>query len=97
MVLLKDQGKVKFEEIAAHLGISKAEVPKWIYKLGAAEAFTGYVDWKDRVLYSVEARLLGEGKGCPQCGGRLEPAGKGIFKCQYCGAKVFLKKPAPSG
>jgi hypothetical protein len=94
---LKDQGKVKIEEIAAHLGISKAEVPKWIYKLGAAEAFTGYVDWKDGVLYSVEAGLLGEGKGCPQCGGRLEPAGKGIFKCQYCGAEVFLKKPAPSG
>jgi hypothetical protein len=95
--LLKEQGKVKFEEIAAHLGISKAEVPKWIYKLGAAEAFTGYVDWKDGVLYSVEAGLLGEGKGCPQCGGRLEPAGKGIFKCQYCGAEVFFKKPAPSG
>jgi hypothetical protein len=95
--LLKDQGKVKFEEIAVHLGISKAEVPKWIYKLGAAEAFTGYVDWKDGVLYSVEAGLLGEGKGCPQCGGRLEPAGKGIFKCQHCGAEVFLKKPAPSG
>jgi len=95
--LLKDQGKVKFEEIAAHLGISKAEVPKWIYKLGAAEAFTGYVDWKDGVLYSVEAGLLGEGKGCPQCGGRLEPAGKGLFKCQHCGAEVFLKKPAPSG
>jgi hypothetical protein len=95
--LLKDQGKVKFEEIAAHLGISKAEVPKWIYKLGAAEAFTGYVDWKDGVLYSVEAGLLGEGKGCPQCGGRLEPAGKGTFKCQHCGAEVFLKKPAPSG
>jgi hypothetical protein len=93
--LLKDQGKVKFEDIAAHLGISKAEVPKWIYKLGAAEAFTGYVDWKDGVLYSVEAGLLGEGKGCPQCGGRLEPAGKGIFKCQHCGAEVFLKKPAP--
>ncbi len=95
--LLKEQGKVKFEEIAAHLGISKAEVPKWIYKLGAAEAFTGYVDWKDGVLYSVEAGLLGEGKGCPQCGGRLEPAGKGIFKCQHCSAEVFLKKPALSG
>jgi hypothetical protein len=94
--LLKEQGKMKFEEIAAHLGTSKAEVPKWIYKLGAAEAFTGYVDWKDGVLYSVEAGLLGEGKGCPQCGGRLEPAGKGIFKCQHCGTEVFLKKPAPS-
>jgi ribosomal protein S27AE len=44
------------------------------------------------VLYSVEAGLLGEGKDCPQCGGRLELAKKGIFQCQPCGAEVFLKK-----
>ena len=52
--------------------------------------------WKAAVLYSGEAGLLGEGKDCPPCGGRLEPAGKGIFKCQHCGAEVFLKKPVPS-
>jgi ribosomal protein S27AE len=90
--LLKDQGKMKMEEIATHLGIPRADVPAWIYRLGASEAFTGYVDWKDGVLYSVEAGLLGEGKDCPQCGGRLELAKKGIFQCQHCGAEVFLKK-----
>jgi transcription initiation factor IIE alpha subunit len=90
--LLKDQGKMKMEEIATHLGIPRADVPAWIYRLGASEAFTGYVDWKDGVLYSVEAGLLGEGKDCPQCGGRLELAKKGIFQCQHCGTEVFLKK-----
>jgi len=90
--LLKDRGKMKMEEIATHLGIPRADVPAWIYRLGASEAFTGYVDWKDGVLYSVEAGLLGEGKDCPQCGGRLELAKKGIFQCQHCGAEVFLKK-----
>jgi hypothetical protein len=91
--LLKDRGKMKMEEIAMHLGVSKSEVLKWLYRLGASEAFMGYVDWKDGVLYSADASILGEGKGCPQCGGQLEPAGKGLFRCQHCGSEVFLKKP----
>jgi hypothetical protein len=91
--LLKDRGKMKMEEIAMHLGLSKSEVPKWVYRLASSEAFIGYVDWKDGVLYSADASILGEGKGCPQCGGQLEPAGKGLFRCQHCGSEVFLKKP----
>jgi hypothetical protein len=91
--LLKDRGKMKMEEIAMHLGVSKSEVPKWVYRLASSEAFMGYVDWKDGVLYSADASVLGEGKGCPQCGGQLEPAGKGLFRCQHCGSEVFLKKP----
>jgi hypothetical protein len=91
--LLKDRGKMKMEEIAMHLGVSKSEVPKWVYRLASSEAFMGYVDWKDGVLYSADASILGEGKGCPQCGGQLEPAGRGLFRCQHCGSEVFLKKP----
>ena len=91
--LLKDRGKMKMEEIAMHLGVSKSEVPEWVYRLASSEAFMGYVDWKDGVLYSADASVLGEGKGCPQCGGQLEPAGKGLFRCQHCGSEVFLKKP----
>jgi hypothetical protein len=91
--LLKDRGKMKMEEIAMHLGVSKLEVPKWVYRLASSEAFMGYVDWKDGVLYSADASVLGEGKGCPQCGGQLEPAGKGLFRCQHSGSEVFLKKP----
>ena len=56
----------------------------------------GYMGWKAAVLYSGEAGLLGEGKDGPPRRGRLEPAGKGIFKCQCCGAEAFLQKPVPS-
>jgi len=56
----------------------------------------GYMGWKAAVLYSGEAGLLGGGKDCPPRGRRLEPAGKGIFKCQCCGAEAFLQKPVPS-
>ncbi len=27
---------------------------------------------------------------CPNCGGQLELGGKGIIKCPYCGAEIFL-------
>jgi DNA-directed RNA polymerase subunit RPC12/RpoP len=31
---------------------------------------------------------------CPNCGGELELAGKGLITCPYCGAEIFL---GPSG
>ena len=30
------------------------------------------------------------GQTCPNCGGELELAGKGLIKCPYCGAEIFL-------
>ena len=27
---------------------------------------------------------------CPNCGGKLELAGKGIVTCPYCGVQIFL-------
>ncbi|MDF2757766.1 MAG: hypothetical protein K0S99_398, partial [Thermomicrobiales bacterium] len=27
---------------------------------------------------------------CPNCGGELVLAGKGLIKCPYCGAEIFL-------
>jgi DNA-directed RNA polymerase subunit RPC12/RpoP len=27
---------------------------------------------------------------CPNCGGELTLAGKGVIKCPFCGSEVFL-------
>ena len=51
--------------------------------------FSGYVDWNKGMLFSVEA---------PNCKGRevselrrpARLAGKGLIKCPYCGAEIFL-------
>lgn len=46
------------------------------------------------ILYSVESqKLVGEHK-CPNCGGDLRFAGKGLIVCPYCGSEVFLTKRA---
>src|SRR3712207_9585791 len=43
-----------------------------------------------RSLHSVEAAQLQGRQTCPNCGGELELAGKGLIKCPYCGAEIFL-------
>ncbi len=42
------------------------------------------------MLYSVEASKLQGQTHCPNCGGELQLAGKGLVKCPYCGAEIFL-------
>jgi DNA-directed RNA polymerase subunit RPC12/RpoP len=51
--------------------------------------FSGYINWDDGVLYSKQASQLKTGT-CPNCGAKLELAGKGVVKCSACGSEVFL-------
>ena len=68
---------------------SADEVRADIYKLVGLGLFTGYVNWKDGVLYSVEASNLTVNR-CPNCGGEHAFAVKGVITCQYCGSDIFL-------
>jgi DNA-directed RNA polymerase subunit RPC12/RpoP len=63
-----------------------------IYDLIGKQLFTGYVNWQDGMLYSADASKIKEGGKCPNCGGKLELAGKGMIKCPYCGSEVFLNE-----
>jgi len=42
----------------------------------------------------VESQKLTDGKKCPNCGGELAFAGKGLIECPWCGSEVFLTKRA---
>jgi hypothetical protein len=87
--IVKTRGQVNISDLVFDLKSSSEQVRNDIYKLVGLGLFTGYVNWNDGVLYSVEASKL-TGNKCPNCGAEQVFAGKGVIKCQYCGSEIFL-------
>ncbi len=83
------QGQVRVSEVALELNATRDQVKEWIYDLVGKGLFTGYINWDEGILYSKQASELGTNK-CPNCGGQLELAGKGVVSCPYCGTEIFL-------
>ena len=87
--LVLTKGQVQLREASLELNATRDEVRELVKDLVGKQLFSGYVDWDAGTLFSVDAAKLKDGK-CPRCGGALELAGKGLVKCPYCGAEVFL-------
>ena len=83
------QGQVRVAEAALELNATRDQVKEWIYDLVGKGLFTGYINWDEGILYSKQTSELGTNK-CPNCGGELELAGKGVVGCPYCGTEIFL-------
>ncbi len=84
------QGKVTLSEVALELGEPRDRVEDMVRDLVGKQLFSGAINWNDGVLYSKQASEMKADQKCPNCGGQLELAGKGIIKCPYCGSQVFL-------
>ncbi len=86
------QGKVTFSEVAVELNTPVDGVQDLVRDLVGKNLFSGAINWKDGVLYSRQATEMKADRKCPNCGGQVELAGKGMIQCPYCGAEVFLAR-----
>ncbi len=88
--MVKTRGQVNIDDAVLELNTTRDKVQDYLHALVGRGLFSGYVDWDKGELYSVDARELSGRSTCPNCGGQLELAGKGLIRCPYCGAEIFL-------
>ena len=86
----RDLARVAQQRRLLELNTTRDQVQRDLTELVGRGLFSGYVDWNKGMLYSVEASKLQGRETCPNCGGQLQLAGKGLITCPYCGAQIFL-------
>jgi ribosomal protein S27AE len=84
------QGRVTLSEVALELNAPIDQVEEMVRDLVGKNLFSGAINWQDGVLHSKQASLMKADRKCPNCGGQVELAGKGVIKCPFCGSEVFL-------
>jgi len=84
------RGQIRLSDLVMELKSSKEQVQNWVYNLVGMGLFSGYIDWDEGLLYSIQASQLKDLTECKKCGGKVTLAGKGVSKCQYCGTEYFL-------
>jgi hypothetical protein len=89
------RGRVSVADIAIECNLTREQVRGHVYDLIGKDLFRGYVNWDKGELVSAEAAQIKEDT-CPNCGGRVELAGKGLVRCPYCGTETYLSPPPSS-
>jgi DNA-directed RNA polymerase subunit RPC12/RpoP len=92
LAVLEAQGQIHIDDLSLELGVPPGILKRWIYDLVRRDLFSGYVDWDSGIVSSLEAATLAELDSCPNCGGNVELAGKGVIRCEYCGVEIFLPR-----
>ncbi len=91
--IVQTQGTVQLGSMALEMNMPMDQVKAAIYDLVGKGLFTGYVDWKAGKLVSSDAAVITNavitGK-CPNCGAPQVVGGKGVIRCEYCGAEFFI-------
>lgn len=83
------RGRVTIPDLAIECDITRDEVRDYIYDLIGKDLFRGYVNWEQGELVSAEATQI-KSDACPNCGGKVELAGKGLVRCPFCGTETYL-------
>ncbi len=89
--IVKTQGQIHLDDLVLEMQSSKQDVKHIIHHLVGMGLYSGYVNWDEGVLYSLEANQLRMMSHCAHCNGELKLAGKGISQCPYCNTEYFLE------
>ncbi len=89
------RGRVTVADLAIECQVNREQVKVLIYDIIGKDLFRGYVNWERGELVSAEAAQIKD-HTCPNCGGKVELAGKGLVKCPYCGTETYLSAPTAS-
>ncbi|NOZ96064.1 MAG: hypothetical protein GXP47_15195 [Acidobacteria bacterium] len=85
---LRTRGIVRLTPLARELGMPEPELRRAVERLVGLRLLPGRIDWERGELLAPYARV---GEACPRCGGQLEPAGKGLLACRYCGSRFPME------
>jgi hypothetical protein len=88
--IVEAAGQISIADLALQLQGTRESVRADLYDLVSKGLFAGYVDWDRGLLYARQASQLRDAQTCPNCGGQLALSGKGLIRCPYCGAEIFL-------
>lgn len=88
--IVEAAGEITIADLALELRGTRESVRDDLYDLVSKGLFSGYVDWDRGMLFARQASEMRASGTCPNCGGSLSLAGKGLIRCQYCGAEIFL-------
>ncbi len=93
--MIQSHGQVSLGQVMVEMKMTREQITRAIYDLVSLGLFTGYIDWESMTFYASEAAKV-VSNVCPNCGGTREFVGKGIVKCPYCGATLFIPPDAPN-
>ena len=88
--IVRSRGQVSVQDLSIEIGVPVSEVKQLIHQLVGLQVFSGYVNWDEGILYSVDASQLRDLEKCRNCGGELKLVGKGVVTCRFCGTEYFL-------
>ena len=86
------RGRASIPDLAIECDLTREQVRDYIYDLIGKDLFRGYVNWEKGELVSAEAARI-KADVCPNCGGEVELAGKGLVRCPFCGTETYLSAP----
>jgi hypothetical protein len=91
--MIQSAGKISLGSAAIEMKMTQQQVKDAIFDLVNQGLFSGYVNWQEGIFYGKDAANVGSNK-CPNCGGVREVVGRGLVKCPYCGAELFVPRDA---